>query len=62
MKYRLFSFSPDTVLVDGYRLVSEFDTEQECNQAAFDLGLLWYRIELQHDFGCSVVWESEAFD
>lgn len=57
MKYKLYSFNVSTPEL-GYKFEGEFDSEQECNLAAFSSGMEYYRIELVTPINSVVVYES----
>jgi hypothetical protein len=56
MSFALYSFNPNTLMVDGYIHHGRYDSEQECNDTA--IAFDYYRIELISDFGACVVFES----
>lgn len=56
MSYTLYSFSPETLMSEGYAHRGVFETEQECDEAA--IAFDYYRIELISDFGACVIFES----
>lgn len=55
--YSLYSFDQN-YLQDGYKFEGFFESEQDCNQAAFELGVNFFRVELDTSFGSTIIFES----
>lgn len=58
MSYALYGFNPATLMSEGYSHQGVFDTEQDCNDEAFALGLMHYRIEMRVAWGSVLVYET----
>lgn len=58
--FKLYVFDPKLVQIEGYSYEGSFDTEQECNQEAFEIGYNFFRIEKQTEFGSMLVYESST--
>lgn len=58
MSYALYSFTPETLRSEGYAHRGVFETEQECNDEVFALGLVYYRIEMSVPWGSVLVYET----
>jgi hypothetical protein len=56
MSFALYSFDPNSVMVDGYVHTGRYESEQDCNEAA--IALSHYRIELISNFGACLLFES----
>lgn len=59
--FKLFYFDPETLHETGYPFVIALETEQECNQKAFEDGKFYFRIEQEHVFGSCIIYETETF-
>ena len=56
--FKLYFFDPETLMQTGYEYQGSFESEQECNQAAFESGKNYFRIELQTLFGSMLIYET----
>lgn len=58
MRYTLYSFSPETLMSEGYAHRGAFETEQECDDTAFAQNYAYYRIEQLLGYGSCLVFET----
>lgn len=58
--FKLYYFEPETLYKIGYPFVINLETEQECNQKAFEDGKFYFRIEKIDFFGSCIIYETES--